>query len=91
MLNEKYGDLFDDYYRNKFERLGATHCVLDSFARPKSVHSIDPAVLQAVLVSCADDWTVFKVRRNALKPLAQTGILTTAGVRQSEVRKNLKK
>ena len=80
MINESYGDLFNDHYTRRFQLYGSTYSVVDAFGRIKAIHSIDPAVVHAVLVSSSNDWTVSRGRRNALKPLAQSGVLLTDGV-----------
>ncbi|KAK4952711.1 hypothetical protein LTR10_009518 [Elasticomyces elasticus] len=89
LLFERYGDLFDDYFANKFRDNGATHAIVNAFGIPRVVHTIEPANLRHVLTTSARDWGVFSGQRNSLYPLAQNGVLTTSGLQWAHNRKPL--
>jgi cytochrome P450 len=79
MLFRKPEALFGQYYFKKYDVSGPTHGIYDSLGGLKAVHSIEAENLKAVLCTSFGDWVVSKARRQALKPLAQRGILTTEG------------
>ncbi|WPB04022.1 uncharacterized protein RHO25_008666 [Cercospora beticola] len=81
------GDLLDDVFAKKYEKYGATHALHDRFGVPKVIHTIDPANVNAIMRTQADDWRPAKGRANTMYPLAQEGLLNSEGEAWSRNRK----
>ena len=79
LLNNKGGDLLDDVFAQKYRHHGATHVLLGGNGLPKAIHTLDPANLNAMMVTSWKDWRPAQGRVNTLYPLAQEGLLLTEG------------
>ncbi|KAM3425024.1 hypothetical protein BST61_g6993 [Cercospora zeina] len=81
------GDLLDDVFAKKYETYGPTHALHDRFGVPNVIHTIDPANINAIMRTQAEDWRPAKGRADTMYPLAQEGLLNSEGEAWSRNRK----